>query len=106
MVVLTPLGLARQISNFGYHLEETQAPVSFHRIPKALRRQSSTTAPRPISAIGSPNNSTLRFPPHHKTTSASDNPSIFVCIVYTPPISRSQCAQQQPSSRLPACTNG
>ena len=34
MVALTPLGLARQISNFGYHLEETQAPVSFHRIPR------------------------------------------------------------------------
>ena len=30
MVALTPLGPARQISNFGYHLEETQAPVSFY----------------------------------------------------------------------------
>jgi hypothetical protein len=78
MVALTALGLARQISNFGYHLEETQAPVSFHRIPKALPRQPPTTAPRPISTIGSPNNSTLRFLPHHKTTLASDNPSIFV----------------------------
>src|SRR5271163_3811304 len=106
MVALTPLGLARQISNFGYHLEETQAPVSFHRIPKALHRQSPTTAPRPIAAIGLPNNSTLRFPPHHKTTSASDNPSIFAYTVYTPPISRSPCAHQRPSSRLPACTNG
>lgn len=46
MVARIPQGLARQISNFDYHLEETPTPVSFPRIPEALRRQSPTTVPR------------------------------------------------------------
>jgi hypothetical protein len=44
MVAHTPLGLARQISNFGYHSEETQAPVSFHRIPRTLHSHNRTEA--------------------------------------------------------------